>query len=98
MRVWRRLAPDVAALIRATNSWSRLRRQDRDRLDLEQKGRVGEPRHLHQGRGGQRRLVREVGAAHLAELYSVRLDVDQVAVEIDHVLEAAADRGERGLE
>ena len=32
----------------------RLWRQDRDRLDLEQKGRVGEARDLHQRRGGKR--------------------------------------------
>ena len=53
----------------------RLRRQDRDRLDLEQEGRVGEARDLHQRRGGKRLLVREVGAAHLAKLRAVRFDV-----------------------
>ena len=53
----------------------RLRRQDRDRLDLEQEGRVGEARDLHQRRGGKRLLVWEVGAAHLAKLRAVRFDV-----------------------
>src|SRR5215467_7215872 len=43
-----------------------LRRQDRDDLHFELIGRIGEPRNLQQGVARQRRLVREIAAAHLA--------------------------------
>ena len=68
-------------------------RQHRDCLDLEQEGRVSEARHLQQRGGGQRLLVGKVGAADFAEFGAVRLEVGQVAGELDDVLEAAADRG-----
>ena len=48
------------------------------------------------GRGGQRGGV-EIAGAHLAQDRQMR-DVGEVAVDLDHVLEARADRGQRRLQ
>ena len=53
---------------------------------------------MQQRRGRQRRLVRKVGRAHFAVARAMLIQVGQVAGELDDVLEAAADRRERGLD
>ncbi len=73
-----------------------LRRQDRDRFHLEQRAGAGELRHADGGAGGRGGGV-DVFVAHLAVVRDVGADVDDVVVELDHVLEAGADRGEREL-
>src|SRR6476469_2389636 len=47
-----------------------LRRQDRDRLDLQQIGRIGETGYLQQRRGRQRAFL-EIERAHVAEFRGV---------------------------
>jgi len=69
-----------------------LRRQDRDDLHFELIGRIGEPRNLQQGVARQRRLVREVAAAHLAIDGGVGVEIGVIGRHLDDVLEARADR------
>ncbi len=64
----------------------RLGRQRHDHLDLEQGALAREARAAERGRGGKRGGV-EIAGAHLAQDRQVR-DVGEVAVDLDHVLEA----------
>ena len=96
---WPNAAADIKLLgAHGSPVRSRLRRQDRDHFHFEQIGRVGQARNLQQRRGRQRRLVRGIGRTHFAVDCAVLIHVDQVADELDDVLEAAADRRERGLD
>jgi hypothetical protein len=64
--VWRaQSVRDAGNEWRAGRNALSLRRQDRHRFHFDEIRRIGEPRYLEQGRGGQRRLVGEKGGAHL---------------------------------
>src|SRR3954469_24830747 len=80
-------------------SWnmSRLLLQNRDRLDLEQRAGTRERRNTDRRARRRGRHV-EVPVAHFAEGADVARDVDEVVVDLDHVLELGADGGKRILQ
>jgi len=68
-----------------------------DRLDLEQCARSRERGHPDR-RARRWRGHIQILVAHFAERADVRRDIDDVAVDLDHVLEARADRCQRVLD
>ena len=87
-----RLDLRLAAL--RSGRFCRLRRQHRDRLDLEQPAGPRQRRHAD-GRRSRRRLRIEIAVAHLAEGAHIGLDIDEIIVDLDHVAPARARSHER---
>src|SRR5262249_50529291 len=71
--------------------------QDRNRLDLEQRARPRQLRHADRGARRRRRGV-EILVANIPEVHDVLADIDDVVVDLDQMIEADADRRERGFE
>jgi hypothetical protein len=73
------------------------RRQHRDRIDLVDHPVIGQRADLDHGRGRHARRI-EVFQAKLAQRFEVRLQVDEIMLELDDVLEARARRSENTLD
>src|SRR5262249_13149672 len=73
-------------------------RKDRDRVHHDEVRGIGYSRALEEGRGRQRALVRQERSAHFAIGIGVLLDVGQIGGEPHHLIHAAADGCERGLD